>query len=148
MIFIVLDNDESQIVIVLGLGFRPQPTFHEYDVRPMIRIPSNISESQKDVKHDQIERYTKNLDDFLKHCESINVSKTVIFTRSLNEISTLDSDASTSNRFTISNLRYCTPDEKYGYNIGQPCVLIKMNKVVCFGFCCDNQKRYCEHLDS
>ncbi len=34
-----------------------------------------------------------------------------------------------TNKFTIPNPGGCTPENEYGYSSGQPCVLVKMNKV-------------------
>ncbi|UJR35349.1 hypothetical protein I4U23_028107 [Adineta vaga] len=58
----------------------------------------------------EYDSYVKNLDEFLNSYYSISTSK----------------------NFTINNVGNCQSDKQYGFSTGQPCFLIKINKIVDF----------------
>jgi sodium/potassium-transporting ATPase subunit beta len=101
-----------------GLGFRPQP-----------EVDKNIIFVKK--ASDESNLYAKSLDQYLKYyypqqssAEKQNKdsdSKSSYQTRHLNDY-----------KFSINYPGNCTSANQYGFTTGQPCVLVKMNKVVGF----------------
>ncbi|CAF0760229.1 unnamed protein product [Adineta steineri] len=97
-----------------GLGFRPQPRFDPNDAQTFISLSYTSKRHGKrsitNKDDDDIEIYTKNLDDFLN----------------------IYYNTSNSNNFIINNVGDCNSNNQYGFRDGKPCFLIKINKIVGF----------------
>ncbi|CAF1401509.1 unnamed protein product, partial [Adineta ricciae] len=96
-----------------GLGFRPQP-----------EVDRNIIEADKGRITNTTKRYTTSLDQYLR---------VYYWTPQVKQGSSRNVNNEDKIRnFRINNPGECTISRNFGYTTGQPCVLIKMNKIVSF----------------
>ncbi|CAF0806515.1 unnamed protein product [Adineta ricciae] len=96
-----------------GLGFRPQPD-----------VDRNIIEAEKNKVTNTTRRYTTSLDQYLR---------VYYWTPQVKQGSSRNVNNEENVRtFRINNPGECTVNRNFGYTTGQPCVLIKMNKIVEF----------------
>ncbi|CAF0767076.1 unnamed protein product [Adineta ricciae] len=94
-----------------GLSFRPQPEFNPKEMYTVIRFTANgTGHRGKRSTNEDYESYVKNLDEFFNLYYSL----------------------STPTNFTISDVGDCHSEKQYGFKHGQPCFLIKMNKIIGF----------------
>ncbi|CAM2703750.1 unnamed protein product [Rotaria socialis] len=91
-----------------GLSIRPQVRLTLKDPLALIWLSSS---DEKYPMNDNIEMYTKNLDDFLNN---------------------YNTNAQNSKNFTIHDVGDCNSNNHYGYTDGKPCILIKINKLIGF----------------
>jgi len=103
-----------------GLGFRPQP-----------EVDKNIIIVKKHAPRNEINQYARSLDQYLQVFYWKNDRPERREQDDDNENDNNDR-AAPIQKFVISNPGECRNDTQYGYAIGRPCVLVKMNKIVGF----------------
>lgn len=110
-----LKNMETPIVGNPGMGFRPIP-----DSRTtLVRFEQGKPSSYKPFA-DHIQAY------LLQYENEAQESEVFIDCTNLKEV---DRDRKKACRFSIDQLGDCTWQRDYGYDDGQPCILLKLNKV-------------------
>jgi sodium/potassium-transporting ATPase subunit beta len=103
-----------------GLGFRPQP-----------EVDKNVILINKKKSGDGVNPYATSLDQYLRVYYSSNDHQD----RQENEDNYGDAQAEKgpdTKKFIIQNPGDCRNQTQYGFQKGQPCILVKMNKIVDF----------------
>ena len=110
-----LKNMQTPILGNPGMGFRPMPDHRT----TLIRFEQGKPSSYKPYA-DHIQAY------LLQYENEAQESEVFIDCTNLNE---QNRDRKKACRFSIDQLGDCTWQRDYGYDDGQPCVLLKLNKV-------------------
>jgi len=113
-----LQDHQSLIKYNPGMGYRPQPDID----RTLIDFAQGDPESYAD--------YTKNLDKYLEAYSDVNQTERGLIDCDPEDPNFKFRDPNLACKYPLSNLGdECTKEKHYGYDVGRPCVLLKMNKL-------------------
>jgi len=108
-----------------GLGFRPQPDVESHEIRFNPRVSEHPKHGYK--------KYADNLEIFLSHVYNKTEDESLVINCAHNQPQVDEMKRGKSCNFdyeTIFANTLCNKDKRFAYDTDEPCVLIKLNKIV------------------